>query len=105
MKKVHILFRSDNLVRKRPLPFSSFPGSEVPVLSEVRLLSVQKIRLFPLSRLFPGLHRVLTALQGLDEGEVSDVIDTDTDYYVVRLDEKTDADATETTPSHSSDNS
>ena len=40
---------------------------------------------------------VLTALQGLDEGEVSDVIDTDTDYYVVRLDEKTDADATETT--------
>ena len=65
MKKVHILFRSDNLVRKRPLPFSSFQGSEVPVLSEVRLLSVQKIRLFPLSRLFP----VILETSGEQTGE------------------------------------
>ncbi len=40
---------------------------------------------------------VLTALQGLAEGEVSDVIDTDNGYYVVRLDAKTDAEATENT--------
>lgn len=40
---------------------------------------------------------VLSALQGLDEGEVSSVIDTDSSYYVVRLDAKTDADATEQT--------
>lgn len=40
---------------------------------------------------------VLNALQGLKEGEVSDVIDTDTNYYVVRLDKETDADATEET--------
>lgn len=38
---------------------------------------------------------VLTVLQGLDEGEVSDVIDTDNAYYVVRLDAKTDEAATE----------
>lgn len=38
---------------------------------------------------------VLTALQGLDEDEVSDVIDTENAYYVVRLDAKTDEAATE----------
>ena len=42
-----------------------------------------------------SMRRFLRHCKGLDEGEVSDVIDTDTDYYVVRLDEKTDADATE----------
>lgn len=40
---------------------------------------------------------VLSALQGLDEGAVSDVIDTENAYYVVRLDAKTDLAATETT--------
>ena len=40
---------------------------------------------------------VLTALQGSEEGAVSDVIDTENAYYVVRLDAKTDATATETT--------
>lgn len=40
---------------------------------------------------------VLTALKGLEEGAVSDVVDTDNNYYVVRLDAKTDAKATETT--------
>lgn len=40
---------------------------------------------------------VLTALQGLEEGAVSDVIDTENAYYVVRLDAKTDAEATEAT--------
>ena len=40
---------------------------------------------------------VLTALEGLEEGEVSAVIDTETDYYVVRLDAKIDEDATEAT--------
>lgn len=38
---------------------------------------------------------VLVALQGLDEDEVSDVIDTENAYYVVRLDAKTDEAATE----------
>lgn len=40
---------------------------------------------------------VLTALKGLEEGEVSDVIDTDSYYYVVRLDAETDEEATEET--------
>ena len=40
---------------------------------------------------------VLTALQGLEEGAVSDVIDTENAYYVVRLDARTDAAATEAT--------
>lgn len=40
---------------------------------------------------------ILAALQDLDEGEVSDVIDTENAYYVVRLDAKTDAAATEAT--------
>lgn len=40
---------------------------------------------------------VLTALQGLEEGSVSDAIDTENAYYVVRLDAKTDAAATEAT--------
>lgn len=40
---------------------------------------------------------VLAALQGLDEGMVSGVIDTDSYYYVVRLDAVTDAEATEST--------
>lgn len=40
---------------------------------------------------------VLSALQSLDEGAVSDKVDTDSYYYVVRLDAKTDADATEQT--------
>ncbi len=40
---------------------------------------------------------VLTTLQGLEEGEVSGVIDTETGYYIVRLDAKTDAEATELT--------
>lgn len=38
---------------------------------------------------------VLAALQGLEENEVSDVIDTENAYYVVRLDAKTDVAATE----------
>lgn len=38
---------------------------------------------------------VVTALQGLDEGEISDVIETDSSYYVVRLDAATDEEATE----------
>lgn len=40
---------------------------------------------------------VLAALKALDEGAVSDVIDTENAYYVVRLDAKTDAEATEAT--------
>lgn len=40
---------------------------------------------------------VLTTLKGLDEGEISDVIDTDSNYYVVRLDAVTDEEATEAT--------
>lgn len=40
-------------------------------------------------------EKVLTALQGLDEGRISDVIETDEEYYVVRLDAKTDEEATE----------
>lgn len=40
---------------------------------------------------------VLTALQDLEEGAVSDVIDTESSYYVVRLDAKTDVEATEAT--------
>lgn len=42
-------------------------------------------------------EKVLTALKGLEEGAVSGVIDTDSAYYVVRLDAKTDAAATEAT--------
>ena len=38
---------------------------------------------------------VLTTLKASEEGEVSDVIDTETAYYIVRLDAKTDAEATE----------
>lgn len=38
---------------------------------------------------------VLSSLQGLKEGEVSGVIDTDSNYYVLRLDAKTDEEATE----------
>lgn len=38
---------------------------------------------------------VLDALKGLEEGEVSGLIDTDANYYVVRLDLETDPDATE----------
>lgn len=39
---------------------------------------------------------VLAALQGLtEEGEVSDVVETDSYYYVLRLDEVTDEEATE----------
>lgn len=39
---------------------------------------------------------VLTALEGLtEEGEISDVVETDSSYYVLRLDQITDADATE----------
>lgn len=40
---------------------------------------------------------VLKELQALKEGGVSGVIDADTDYYVVRLDQKTDKEATEQT--------
>lgn len=40
---------------------------------------------------------VVTALQALEEGEVSEAVDTDTAYYVVRLDKKTDEEATENT--------
>lgn len=40
---------------------------------------------------------VLAALQGLKEGEVSDVVDTDSYFYVVCLDAETDAEATEKT--------
>ena len=42
-------------------------------------------------------ENVLAALQGLEEGEISEVIDTENTYYVVRLDAKTDEAATETT--------
>lgn len=38
---------------------------------------------------------VLTALQGLKEGQVSDLVETDNYYYVLRLDAATDAEATE----------
>lgn len=38
---------------------------------------------------------VLDALKGLKEGEVSDLVDTDANYYVLRLDLETDPDATE----------
>ena len=39
---------------------------------------------------------VLAALQGLtEEGQVSDVVETDSSYYVLRLDTITDADKTE----------
>ena len=41
-------------------------------------------------------EEVLNALEGLkSEGELSDVVETDNYYYVLRLDEITDADATE----------
>lgn len=40
---------------------------------------------------------VLSALKGLEEGQVSDVVDTDSYYYVVRLDEEMNAEATENT--------
>lgn len=40
---------------------------------------------------------ILSALKGLKEGEVSGLIDTESDYYVVRLDAITDAEATEAT--------
>ncbi len=40
---------------------------------------------------------VLDALRGLEEGGLSGVIDTENDYYVVRLDAKTDTAATEQT--------
>lgn len=40
---------------------------------------------------------VLKELQALKEGGVSGVVDADTDYYVVRLDQKTDQEATEKT--------
>ena len=41
-------------------------------------------------------EEVLTALEGLkNEGDLSDVVETDNYYYVLRLDEITDADATE----------
>ena len=40
---------------------------------------------------------VFAKLQSLDEGAVSGVIDTEDNYYVVRLDQKTDAEATEQT--------
>lgn len=42
-------------------------------------------------------EEVLTALKALDEGEISDVIETDSNYYVVRLDAVTDEEATEST--------
>lgn len=38
---------------------------------------------------------VLTTLKASEEGEVSDVIDTETAYYIVRLDAETDTEATE----------
>lgn len=41
--------------------------------------------------------KVLAALQELQEGDVSEVIDTENAYYVVRLDAKTDLAATEAT--------
>lgn len=40
---------------------------------------------------------VAAALQKLEEGEVSGVVDTESNYYVVRLDSKTDKEATERT--------
>lgn len=42
-------------------------------------------------------EEILAALNELEEGDVSDVIDTEDAYYVVRLDAKTDKAATETT--------
>lgn len=42
-------------------------------------------------------EEVLTTLQSMEEGEVSDTIDTEDAYYVVRLDAMTDAEATEET--------
>ena len=41
-------------------------------------------------------EKVLAALATLEEGEVSDLIETETQYYVVRLDAETDKEATET---------
>ena len=38
---------------------------------------------------------VISAAKGMSEGQVSDVIDTDDGYYVIRLDKKYDKDATE----------
>ena len=39
---------------------------------------------------------MLSALEGLTtEGQISDVVETDSSYYVLRLDQITDADATE----------
>lgn len=40
---------------------------------------------------------VLTALKSLNEGDISEVVETDEDYYVLRLDAKVDAEETETT--------
>lgn len=40
---------------------------------------------------------VLSALKELEEGEISDIVDTDSAYYVLRLDAETDEDATEST--------
>lgn len=40
-------------------------------------------------------ENVKTALDGLKEGEISDLITTDTKLYIVRIDSETDADATE----------
>ena len=39
---------------------------------------------------------VLTALQSLEEDEISDVVETDSYYYILRLDAVTDEEATET---------
>jgi foldase protein PrsA len=39
---------------------------------------------------------VKTALDGLSEGEMSDLVTTDTGYYILRLDAETDEEATET---------
>lgn len=43
---------------------------------------------------------ILTALAALSEGEVSDLIETETQYYVVRFDAETDKEATETNRSN-----
>lgn len=40
-------------------------------------------------------EEVLTALASLNEGEISDLIETDSQYYVVRFDAETDEEATE----------
>lgn len=40
---------------------------------------------------------ILAVLQELSDGEVSEEIETESDYYVVRLDQKTDPEATEST--------